>query len=86
MSHTEQDAAAATTTPPPSESGLSSTAGAGSVAVQSDPAPVAVQTLVGQIESSQPDDDGLIILEEETDPPAEPQHSTPVAEEIVYID
>jgi hypothetical protein len=84
MSRLEPDTASVTTSPEPSVPGPTSSAG--SMETTNDPAPVSLETLAGPIEPSRPDDDGLIILEEATDPAAEPQRPLPVAEEIVFID
>jgi hypothetical protein len=82
-SHAEPMPAPAIVNQEPSVAGPSSTAA--SMEVKADPAPVETQAPIGSTEPSG-QDDGLIILEEVTDPPAEPRRPLPVGEEIVFID
>jgi ubiquitin-protein ligase len=51
-----------------------------------DPAPVAVDLPIDLVEPLPPGEDGLIILEEPVPSPAQPRHSLPVGEDIVFID
>jgi len=51
-----------------------------------DPSPAAVDRPIDRVEPLPPGDDGLIILDEPAPSPAQPRHSLPVGEDIVFID